>query len=374
MNFQNFFHFLFFGTWAYAVKIVLSVLGLIGLNYLIKRMLRKVRDRSLSKQSRSREKIQQIVHLPLFIALWIVGLTFVFNVLKEHFGFVQLSYIDTVRNSLLVVCGGWLCMRWIKALRHSFLESDRRPDLSVGTIHVLSRICSFAVATLTSLLVLQILGLNILPLLAFGGIGAATLGFAAKEVIANFFGGVMLYMTRPFTVGDTIMIPSKEELTGVVEEVGWYMTQVRDLEKRPVYLPNALFSATLIINLSQMTHRRILETLKLRLEDLEKLPALLDTIKTEILKHPQVDAELPFHLVLKEFGEHSLDLLIDGYTLATRYEEYLKVKQDLLLLIGALLKEHGAEFFLPKLELKTSNINALKELVSIGGERKRRQE
>ncbi len=363
MHAQDFLHFLFFGKWAYAVKIGLAIVGLIALNYLVKGVLKKIHHRSLSKECHWREKIHQIVHLPFFVALWIVGLSFVFNILKEHFGFVHLPYIATERNSLLVVCGSWLLLRWVKVMRQSFLGSKKKATLSVGTVHVLSRICSFTVVTLSLLLVLQILGLNILPLLAFGGIGAAAIGFAAKEVIANFFGGVMLYMTRPFVVGDTIVIPSRNELTGVVEEVGWYMTQIRDLEMRPVFLPNALFSEAVIINMSHMTHRHILETVKLRLEDLEKLPALLEAIKATILSHHQVDVGLPFHVIFKEFGSHSIDILIDGYTLATRYEEYLQVKQELLLSIGTLIKAHGAEFSLPKFELKTSRTSLLKELI-----------
>jgi MscS family membrane protein len=308
-------------------------------------VLKEIRKRSLFKQRDWQEEIEQIVHFPLIIALWIVGLSYAFNTLKEHFGFVYLPYIDTFRNSSLVACASWACLRWIKVVRHFMIEKSKSIPVSIGTVHVLSRICSFTVLILSILLILQILGLNILPFLAFGGIGAAALGFAAREVIANFFGGIMLYITRPFMVGDTISVPSKNELFGVVEEIGWYMTQIRDVDMRPVYLPNALFSSTIVVNMSHMTHRRILETIKLHFEDVQKLPPILEEIKTTISSHSRIDSHLPFHVAFKEMGSVSLDILIDGYTLATRYEEYLQVKQEILLLIDGVLRKHGTKTF-----------------------------
>ena len=81
---------------------------------------------------------------------------------------------------------------------------------------------------------------HIAPLLAFGSIGAASLGFAGKDVIANFCSGLMLHITRPFVIGDEIMLPEKN-LEGNIEEIGWFKTSIRDKEKRAVYLPNNFF-------------------------------------------------------------------------------------------------------------------------------------
>ncbi len=358
---EGFIYTLFFGKWAYAVKIVLAAAGLIGLNFLTKKIMSEIRKRSLSKYKDWREKIHQIVHLPFFIGLWIVGLSFGFNILKEHFGFIHLSYINTIRNCLLIACGSWMLLRWVKVMRQVLIEKSKSVDISLGSVQVLSRVCSFTIMTLSALLILQILGINILPLLAFGGISAAAVGFAAKEVIANFFGGIMLHMTRPFVVGDTIVIPSKNDLIGVVEEIGLYMTQIRDVEKRPVYLPNALFSSMLIVNMSQMTHRRIYEVIKLSFEEIEKLPSILESIRAVIAAHSRVDNHLPFHVVLKELGTYSVDILIEGYTLATRQEEYFKVKQEILLSINEALKAHGADF---SLQTRGRGADILKEILT----------
>lgn len=335
---QSVLHFLFFGEWAYLVKIFLGIFVLIGLNAFLKRVLSEIRKRSLSKLRNWKEKIDHVVHLPCYLACWIIGLSFGFNILKEHFGFSDLPYILTIRNGLLVGCGSWLVLRWINVFAQIMIEKSKNTPISSNTIHVLRKICNFTVIVLSVFLILQILGLNIVPLLAFGGIGAAALGIAAKNVIANFFGGMMLHLTRPFMEGDMIMIPEHQDLMGTVEEISLYMTKIRDMEKRPVYLPNALFSSILIINMSRMTHRRIFETLKIRLQDFDKMPSILETIKNEIMNHARIDTHLPVYVILKEFAAHSLDIQIEAYTLATRYEDYLKVKQEILLKAWEILK------------------------------------
>lgn len=340
---QSVLHFLFFGQWAYLVKIFLGIFVLIGLNAFLKKVLSEIKKRSLSRLRNWKEKIDHVVHLPCYLACWIIGLSFGFNILKEHFGFSDLPFIQTIRNAILVGCGSWLVLRWISVFAQMMIDKSKNTTVSSTTIHILKKICNFAVIILSVLLILQILGLNIVPLLAFGGIGAAALGIAAKDLIANFFGGMMLYLTRPFMEGDVIMVPLHGDLTGTVEEIGLYMTEVRDAEKRAVYLPNALFSSTLIINMSRMTHRRILETIKLRVQDFDKMPSILEAIKNEIMSHTRIDTHLPVHVVFKEFASYSLDIHIEAYTLATRYEDYLKVKQEILIKTWEILKSFQAE-------------------------------
>lgn len=362
---QSFLHFLFFGKWAYLAKLVLGILLLIGLNLFLKKVLVKIRKKYLAKGGHWKEKIDYIFHLPLFVSSWIIGLSFCFNILKEHYNITDLPYLSMIRNSLLVACGSWMVLRWNHVLKRILIAKSRDTEISTGTIQTFGKICNFTVLLLSALLILQILGLNIVPLLAFGGIGAAALAIASKDVIANFFGGAMLTLTRPFVEGDMIVIPGKDELTGTVEEIGLYMTQIRDLEKRPVYLPNALFSTMMIVNMSRMTHRRILETVKIRLADIEKVKDIIDAIKSNITNHPRVDTHLPVHVVLKEFGNYSLDLHIEGCTLATRLEEFLKVKQEIFLSIHDVLKAHQAELAVPMghLQLHTAPAYPLSSLI-----------
>jgi MscS family membrane protein len=202
------------------------------------------------------------------------------------------------------------------------------------------------IVTLAFLIIFQIWGLNILPLIAFGGIGAAAIGFAAKDVIANFFGGLMLYINRPFMVGDLIVLPN-HRIEGHVEEMGWYLTCVRDKEKRPVYLPNAIFSNIHVINSSRMTHRRIEEKIHINHVNFSKLKSATDRIRSMIASHPDVDTHLPLLVVFHTFTPNHIELYIDFYTLQTRYEKYLTLKQDILTHLYEILLQESIEMTAP---------------------------
>jgi hypothetical protein len=88
-----------------------------------------------------------------------------------------------------------------------------------------------------------------------GGIGVVALGFAAKDMFANLFGGRMIYLDRPFSVGGWIRSRDRE-IEGTVEPIGWRLTLIRTFDQRPLYLPNAVFTTIAVQNLSRMTNRR----------------------------------------------------------------------------------------------------------------------
>lgn len=87
--------------------------------------------------------------------------------------------------------------------------------------------------------------------MGFGGIGGFTLGLAAKDLISNFIGGVMLAVVRPFSPGEKVYILSnqgrfrstKEACVGAytVKEIGWYQTKLIPKDTRPTTVPNGYF-------------------------------------------------------------------------------------------------------------------------------------
>ncbi len=156
----------------------------------------------------------------------------------------------------------------------------------------------------------------------------------------------MLHINRPFMIGDFIHLP-EQEVEGYVEEMGWNLTTLRDKDKRPVYLPNSMFSSAFVVNGARMTHRRILEKVGVRYDDFEKIPALVENLKKAISHHPDIDTHLPILVVLNGFGSSTLDLLIDVYTLKTRYDQFLFSKHQVLLLIYQEVMKAGAEMPCP---------------------------
>lgn len=335
------------GSWF--VEIIISLLVLFALNVVVKQAVAYFRRKAISTSHEWKSKIDQIVYLPFYCALWVMGAVFVLDVLSRRFGFSFFSeYLRPFRNAVVLGCAAWMVLRWIKEVQHSAIVKahlGKRP-IDPGMMSMVGKVSSFAVIIVTALIVLQMFGINILPLIAFGGIGAAAVGFAGKDVIANFFGGAMIHITRPFTIGDLILVPDRN-LEGHVEEIGWYLTSVRDKDKRPVYLPNAIFSHTLVINSSRMSHRRIEENISISTDDYAKLKVIVEEIRKEIGAHPRIDTHLPVIVNFNRFSEYALEIYIDVYALATRMEEYLAVKEEILMAIQEILATHGAHMPLP---------------------------
>lgn len=333
-------------------EIIIGILVLVAVNYIFKKIVKHVRHRSLSVSHDWKEKIDLVLFLPFQILLWILGGTLVVEILGKRFGFSFFeNYINAFRSTGFVLCSAWVLLRWKSVVQRGFLNKDNQRKVDAGFISVAGKILSIIIVVISSMVVLQIWGLNIAPLIAFGGIGAAAIAFASKDVIANFCSGLMLHINRPFMIGDSIHLPD-QNLEGTIEEIGWYLTTVRDKEKRPVYLPNAIFSHVQVVNASRMTHRRIEQTVGVRYADFSRIPEFVEKLKEAIGRHPAIDTHLPILVFLNGFTQCTLDLSIDIYTLETRYDKYLMVKHEILTLVYKELMEAGIEMPIPMLSIQ----------------------
>ena len=99
------------------------------------------------------------------------------------------------------------------------------------TIRAVGRVLRITVIVTATLVGLDTLGVNIAGLMAAGGIGGLAIGLAAKDMIANFFGGLTVFIDRPFSIGDWIVLKD-HGIEGVVENIGWRQTTIRKFDRR----------------------------------------------------------------------------------------------------------------------------------------------
>jgi MscS family membrane protein len=134
-------------------------------------------------------------------------------------------------------------------------------------------------------LILRVLGYNISALLAGLGLGGAALALASKDTLSNFFGSITVFMDKPFQINDRIRIGNYE---GVITEIGIRTSRLRTPENRMVVIPNSLFTASPIENISSAPSVRIAQTIKVQgsngIEQLEQALALLRDIRVSGLE------------------------------------------------------------------------------------------
>jgi MscS family membrane protein len=193
---------------------------------------------------------------------------------------------------------------------------------------------------------MQLLGYSVSGLLAFGGIGGIAVGFAAKDLLANFFGGLMIYLDRPFSVGDWIRSPDKE-IEGTVEDVGWRLTRIRTFDKRPLYIPNSVFASISVENPSRMTNRRIYETVGIRYCDMDSMNNIVQQVTQMLKDHDAIDNNQTMIVNFNKFSDSSLDFFIYTFTKTTDWIEFHSVKQDVLLQIAEIIEKNGSEIAFP---------------------------
>lgn len=296
---------------------------------------------------------------PFNLLLWLLFAGFAIDLVKDRFDMKEI-FFDSVqfRSAAIIVCGTWFFIRWKLLFKQTLLHAGKKKGLDPTSIDVLGKIYTITVLSIAILLLLQTFGLNIAPLLAFGGIGAAVFGLASKGIISNFYGGMTLYLSRPFHVNDWVELPERK-LNGTIEKIGWYYTTLRDPAKKPVYIPNAIFISELLVNQSRITHRYINEVLSLRYADASRLEKLIQEIRQLLLSHPDIDQKEPVYINLLAFAESAIQLEIRAYTLTTRYQEFMDIKQAIMIRVCALIEGSGADMGYPirEVRLQTTSPN-----------------
>jgi len=199
---------------------------------------------------------------------------------------------------------------------------------------------------IAGIMILQSLGVSVSGLLAFGGVGGIAVGFAARDLLANFLGGLSIFLDRPFAVGDWIRSPDRE-IEGTVEDVGWRVTRIRTFDQRPLYVPNSVFSTVALENPSRMRNRRIYETIGIRYTDAALMATIVAEVETMLREHEAIDASRTLIVNFVAFGASSLDFFVYTFTKTTDWVTYHGVKQEILLNILEIIDRHGAEIAFP---------------------------
>jgi MscS family membrane protein len=226
------------------------------------------------------------------------------------------------------------------------LSSEDDSTLITETYEIVIRISKIIVIIIASLIIMQEIGLSISGLLAFGGVGGLIVGLAAKDLLSNFFGGMMIFFDRPFRVGEFIKSPDRN-IEGIVEKIGWRLTVVRTFSKNVLYIPNTAFSSIIVENATRMSNRRINETIGIRYDDLSKMTNIITDVKNLLDQNNDIDQSQKAKVYFKSFSASSCDFFIYAFTITKDWDDFLRIKQNVLLKVADIISEHKAEIAYP---------------------------
>jgi MscS family membrane protein len=255
-------------------------------------------------------------------------------------------FIDRLIIAVTVVLATWLGVRAVDELAAVW---GRRAQQTEGSfddqlVPVVRKAVKVFFVITGAVMVVQNLGYSVASLLAGVGIGGAALAFASKDAVANVFGSIVIFVDRPFMVGDWIEIGETE---GTVETVGIRVTRVRTFANSVVTIPNAQFTTLPIHNWSRMRKRRIKIDVGLTYDaEPDQLRAAVEAIRTIIRGDDRLDQDF-FLVNFHDFGESSLNIFCYLFTRTTNWTEHMQVREEFLLAVMEAMAKLRLEFAFP---------------------------
>lgn len=326
--------------------VVLEVFGVVFAtvvaNYALRQFFQRLQQKVAKTKTVWDDALVGAIQRPAALLVWVLGLSFAAQLISAQ--------SESQLSQLIVPVRYVLCIGVFTLFAISFVAHCERGFILNGaditTAKAVSKLLRVSIFITAALTVLQTLGISIQGLLAFGGVGGLAVGFAAKDILSNFFGGLMIYLDRPFKVGDWVRSPDRD-IEGTVEDIGWRLTVIRTFDQRPLYVPNSVFASIALENPSRMRNRRIYETIGVRYDDANKVEQIVNEVREMLSTHQDIAQDRTMMVNFNAFGPSSLDFFIYCFTKTTNWVEYHGVKQQVLLKIQDIILGQGAEIAFP---------------------------
>jgi MscS family membrane protein len=338
--------------WFWIFQVFAVVLLTVVANFFMKRFIFKMLLKLHKTKTRWDDIVVEAMLRPTGWILWLVGLSLATDVIYLETQSPIFTASGTIRDVGILVCMAWFVLAFIRGAEKEF--SDHSDSIDAHTAEAISKLLRLAIIITAALVILQTLGFSVSGVLAMGGIGGIAIGFAAKDLLANFFGGLIIYLDRPFTIGDWIRSPDRN-IEGTVEKIGWRVTMIRNFESQPIYVPNSIFTNIVVENPSRMANRRIYETIGLRYSDLDSMNNIVSEVKAMLVAHEEIDANKTMMVNFNAFSDSSVDFFIYSFTKTTQWVKFHQIKQDVMFKVAQIIEANKAEIAFPTSSLHFEN-------------------
>lgn len=334
--------------YAWILQVFIIILAALIIHFFVNHFFDKAATRFKKSNSVWNDFLLDAARKPVSIFIWLQGLLLALNVVNLNSTLEMAEFIGATRRSVVIVLFAWFIVRFISGMEQRLTcPNTFKKPLDLTTAKAMGKLLKAATFITAALVLLQTLGFSVSGVLAFGGIGGIAIGFAARDLLANFFGAIMIYLDRPFSVGDWIRSPDRN-IEGTVEDIGWRLTRIRTFDQRPLYVPNAIFANISVENPSRMYNRRINETIGLRYEDIAKVPVIIERVRQYLIDHQDIETESRTLIVnFNTYGPSTLDFFIYTFTKTTNWVDFHGIKQTVLLGIYEIINDEGAEIAFP---------------------------
>ncbi|XP_024541069.1 mechanosensitive ion channel protein 3, chloroplastic isoform X2 [Selaginella moellendorffii] len=265
---------------------------------------------------------------------------------------VKERFLNFLRSLSTVLTFAFCTARMTQQIQRVMMDRHNNEDSRNLGIRFIGSAVSTSVWVAAVCLFMELLGFSTQKWLTAGGFGTVLLTLAGREIFTNFLSSVMIHATRPFVEYEWIQTKiDGQEVSGTVEHVGWWSpTVIRGEDREAVHIPNHKFTMSVVRNLSQKTHWRVKTYIGLSHLDASKIHVIVADMRKVLSKHPQVEHRRLHRRVFFDNidpSNQSLMIMISCFVKTSHYEEYLSVKEIILLNLLKVISHHNARLATP---------------------------
>ena len=255
-------------------------------------------------------------------------------------------YFEKINTTLVTIFVFWFLHQSLLPLSEAFQKLEHL--LSKALVLWLSRSFKYLIIFLGTVAVLDTWGIKVGPVIAGLGLFGVAVALGAQDLFKNLISGIMIILEKRFQINDIIEVPGKA--MGVVEHIGFRSTLIRQFDTTPISIPNYVFSDSSIINFSERKFRRINWIIGLTYNtSINQLKNICRNIDSSIRSNKRfiVNQTYSLYVRVEKFNDSSIDILINTFTNTNDWEEYLKIKEELIFILKDIVEKNESSFAFP---------------------------
>lgn len=228
---------------------------------------------------------------------------------------------------------------WIRKTQEKINKAVGKEN-NKNTSEILSKIAKTIIYTIAVFLIIQELGFDLGGLITGLGLGGVILTLAAQDTAKNLFGGVVIFLDKPFKVGDYIEAGT---YSGTIENITFRSTSIRTIDDSLLHIPNSELSSVAITNWAEINRRRYKTCLLITMETpLEKIIKVKQEIIDMLLDQEEIYSDT-IMVNFENILDNGNELVVVAYTNVIVYSKYLRLKETLNYKILQILQNNNVE-------------------------------
>lgn len=271
------------------------------------------------------------------------------------------SYLIKGVDAALPLFATIFCYRLVDVLS-AYMEKLARESentLDDQLVPLVRKILKTFVIVVGVIAILKGFRFDIWPLLTGLSIGGLAFALAAQDTLKNLFGSLMIFVDRPFQIGDWV---TSGDIDGTVEEVGFRSTRVRTFRDSVMYVPNSIISNSNVDNHGKRNYRRFYTKLSITYDSPSRLiEVFVKGVERIVLAHPETRKDY-YNIFLNDYSASSLDIMLYIFFDVPTWTDELRCRQEIMLEVNKLAEHLGVRFAFPTQTLMIEQMPGQKTL------------